>query len=87
MRICTIAGVHFRYRRRWKLLAIEHATIVAPLDGSRHRDPIYAFKQHDGTILRVAATEHTPGVYLAFTDNPAHDEAVHPQSTRDVLFR
>lgn len=68
------------YDPHWKRIRDEEAKVVDPIYGETHTYPVFAYKKKDGTVLRVAMTEHTPGVYLAFVDDPELVGKVFPKS-------
>ena len=62
------------------------ADVVEPLYGETRKYSIYQHVKDDGTIIRMAFAEQTPGVYLAFVESEDIAATVSPQSTREIRY-
>ena len=81
----TIDGVKIQ-GDGWELVQAETAKVTDPIYGKKYIYPVYEYKKPDGTILRVATREQTPGVYLAYVDDKNLVNKVHPKPTRKAKF-
>jgi len=83
----SIFGAKFAHAFGWTRVKGEFAEVVDPIYGESSKYPIYAREFEGKGIVRVAYTEHTPGVYLAYVNDPIVIESVDPKSTRVIKYK
>lgn len=81
----TIDGLDI-WKTDWKTVKDEKAFVIDPIYGNEKEFQIVEHRKKDGTIIRIAFEEHTPGVYLAYIDNPELMSKINPKPTRKIHF-
>ena len=83
----SILDVKFSYAKDWSRVSGELAKVIDPIYGKRTEYPIYEKETSPGIKVRIAFCEHTPGVYLAYCDEPDVAKTVEPKSSREIKFK
>lgn len=82
----SISGVSIN-DEKWTRCKDEKANVTDPIYGKPYVFPVYSHTKSDGTVVRMAFQEQTPGVYLAFVESEAMAATVVPHPTRTAKFK